>query len=221
MSRREIVSQNNHIWFAVLIFVGFNIVFWVAVGIYSLVTSDASQPLLEGGAPTIMAFIFNLITNVLIVLAMLAMISFIGLLIFSGSSLQILIRILATVTGFLIYFGAKAVGLSIPSLMLSAISTTTPASIGVLGILLPGLAGMIVAWYCLKSIKKSEEVGLRLVILISTFIVVLFGDAYMASLGTAVTSQQGINVALLPNLTFTVGIALYIIFRYLPTDGNP
>jgi hypothetical protein len=29
-------------------------------------------------------------------------------------------------------------------------------------------------------------------------------------------SSRRINVALLPNLTFVVGIGLYIIFRYLP-----
>lgn len=165
-----------------------------------------------------MATIFNVLTNVLIVTSVLVMIFLIGRLIFGGrGELEVAVRSMAAVAGFLIYVGSKAVGLSIPSFMLSAISTTNPFTIGFLSIVVPGAAGVVVAWFCLMNIRRAEELGSRLVVLLSTFIVALFGDVYVATLGTEVTSEQGIDLSLLPNLTFTVGISLYIIFRYLPS----
>jgi len=181
-----------------------------------------------------MSTFFNVLANVIVVLVTLVMVAFIARLIFqrgpfigAGRSqaayrdhrryqVEVVIRIVAALTGFLIYFGSTAVGLSIPSLMLQAISTTHPASIGVFGGVAPAAAGIIVAWYCLRTLKKSEELGLRLLVLLSTFIIVLFGDVYVASLANKELSPQGLNVSLLPNLTFTIGICLYIIFRYLP-----
>lgn len=168
--------------------------------------------------PSLMATVFNVLTNVLIVTSVLAMIFFIGRLIFSGrGELEVAVRSMAAVAGFLIYVGSQAVGLSIPSFMLSAIGTASPFTVGFLGIVLPGAAGVVVAWFCLMNIRQAEELGSRLVVLLSTFIVALLGDAYVATLGTDVTSEQGIDLSLLPNLTFTVGIALYVIFRYLPS----
>jgi uncharacterized protein YjbI with pentapeptide repeats len=219
---RKINDPETHDWLIVAATVVVAVLVFVAVGIgiQDLVTTDTATALWKGGAPAIMAIFFNVIANLLIIAGILIMIFFVGRIIFSGSSqLEVAIRSIAAVTGFLIYFGAKAVVLSIPQLMLSAISTTTPAAVGFLGIVVPGLAGTIVAWYCLKSIQQHEELAFRLVVLISTFIVVLFGDAYVAAVGNNGISRQGINEALLPNSAFTVGIALYIIFRYLP-EGN-
>jgi|SRR5829696_3997762 len=178
---------------------------------------------------------FNLLANLLVILGTLAMVAFIVQLIFKGRSFfgargrseaayrdhgrfqtEVVIRLIAALTGFLIYFGSQAVGLSIPSLMLAALSTTNPVSIGIFGAVAPASAGIVVAWYCLRVIKKSEELGLRLLVLLSTFIIVLFGDVYVASLANREFTQQGLNVSLLPNLTFTIGICLYIIFRYIP-----
>jgi ABC-type Na+ efflux pump permease subunit len=74
---------------------------------------------------------------------------------------------------------------------------------------------MAVAWFCLRSLEQHQDVvGPRLIILISTFVVAMFGDVYVATFQTSEVSQQGVNVALLPNLTFTVGMCLYFIFGY-------
>lgn len=164
-----------------------------------------------------LATVFNALTNLLIVAAVVAMIAFTVQLILRGrSDLEVAIRSIAAATGFLIYVGSQAVGLSIPSFMLSAIGTANPFTVGFLGVVLPGLAGAIVAWFCLQSIQQTEELGVRMVVLLSTFIVALFGDAYVATLGNDAVTQQGIDLALLPNLTFVVGLSLYVVFRYLP-----
>lgn len=169
----------------------------------------------------IMATVFNVITNVLIIVSVVAMIVFIARLIFRGrGELETAVRSMAAVAGFLIYVGSQALGISIPSFMLSAISTTNPLAIGFLGILLPALAGTLVAWYCLNAIQQSEDLGARLVVLLATFIVSLFSDVYVSVLANSEILQEDINVTLLPNLTFTVGISLYVIFKYLPQTAT-
>jgi hypothetical protein len=81
-----------------------------------------------------------------------------------------------------------------------------------LGLILPALTGAFVAWYCLRNLHKHEDLAHRIVILISTFILFLFADVYIASLGTLISKD--VNVSLMPNLTFTLGVSLYIIFKY-------
>jgi hypothetical protein len=190
----------------------------------SQVTSeDTGLPdILTHSGQNFVAAFFNVLTNVLIVGAVLAMIVFVAVLMFQGGSgIEIVIRTMSAAVGFLIYVGSQAVGLSIPELMLSALSITSPGSVVVLGILFPGLAGMAVAWFCLQSIQSHRDVGARLVILISTFVVAMFGDVYVATFQTSEISQQGLNVALLPNLTFTIGMGLYFILRYGKTSEGP
>lgn len=177
---------------------------------------------------------FNVLANLIVIVGTLIMVAFIARLIFQRSPLigggrsqaayrdhrryqeEVVIRIIAALVGFLIYFAANALGLSIPSLMLKAISTTNPGAIGLFGAVAPAAAGVIVAWYCLRTLKKSEELAFRLLVLLSTFIIVLFGDVYVASLANKELGPHGLNVSLLPNATFVIGICLYIVFRYLP-----
>jgi hypothetical protein len=56
------------------------------------------------------------------------------------------------------------------------------------------------------------EIAFRVVILISAFIVTLFSDVYAASY--TVSKTGNIDTSLLPNLTFTIGMGLYIILYY-------
>jgi hypothetical protein len=181
-----------------------------------------SQPKIPEISPSLMATFFNVLTNVLVVASALAMILFIAKLIFAAGSMEATIRSMAAVTGFLIYVGAEAVGLSIPSLMLEAITVTNPFSIGAVGIVLPGLAGVVVAWFLLYAVNRgTEDKYWRLVVLISTFMVTLFGDVYAETLGgtqnNAITSR-GLDLALLPNLAFTIGLSLYLIMFYTRKD---
>lgn len=112
--------------------------------------------------PNLMGTVFNIITNLLIIVAVLAMIVFIGKLIVRGSGeLEVAVRSMAAVAGFLIYVGSAALGISIPELMLSAVSTSSPFTFGFLGIIVPGLAGTLVAWFCLQNIQQSEVLGAR------------------------------------------------------------
>lgn len=186
-------------------------------------TPTASPQIAPGVAAnsSALAGFFNLITNVAIVAAVLGMITFVGYLMFIepkeyGYSINVTIRIVSVVTGFLIYFGSKAVGISIPELMLSAIATTNTLLISMVGILIPGVIGAIVGWYCVRAIQSHFEVAIRVLAIVATFVLVLFGDAYAAASASNIISKQGINLSLLPNLTFIIGLALYFTLKYIP-----
>jgi hypothetical protein len=124
-----------------------------------------------------------------------------------------IIRTISLTTGFLIYFGSKAVGLSIPDLLIHAIKISNPYLTIFVGILLPFATGVIAAWFLQRVINKDEDFAARVIILITTFILVLFSDVYVGTFGVHQFNKE-LNAYLLPNLSFTIGISLYLIFTY-------
>jgi hypothetical protein len=161
-----------------------------------------------------MTVFFNVVTHLLIILGVAGMFAFVGLMIKSEDQwLEKIIKTLAMVAGFLIYFGAKAVGISIPAMMLASVQNTNPIVFGFFGLVLPSAAGIFISWYCMKNMRRSEVIASRIVILISAFIAVMFGDVYASSYQVE-TLKESMNAALLPNLTFVVGLTLYVVFKY-------
>ncbi len=164
----------------------------------------------------IITTIFNVLTHVIIVLGMIGMFLFIYYMIREEHlKLEKVIRLLAAVTGFLIYFGARATGMSIPSLMMESIKTASGVGFLLAAIVIPGGVGAVVAWYLLRALKKSDDVASRLVIMIAAFILVVFTDVYGATFAES-PGLQKLATTLVPNLTFTVGLSLYVILKYLP-----
>ncbi|GEM_PF-2806865 len=161
-----------------------------------------------------MVTFFNILTHILVIVGIISVFYFIGYMIHRiDSILEKIIRITALSTGLLIYVGAKAIGISIPNLMIGGLGTLHPLSIGILGVIFPSFIGTFVAWYCIKNLNKHEDLAARLIILITTFIVVMFSDVYVASYSSN-ARIEGLNLSLLPNLTFTVGLSLYVIFKF-------
>lgn len=161
-----------------------------------------------------MALFFSILTHIIIVAGIIAIYYFIYLMIIKmDNTVERIIRLVSLTTGFLIYIGAKAIGISIPELMLGGLSITNPFTVGIWGIIFPWFLGTIVAWYCIRELNKNEDIATRLIILITSFIVVMFGDVYVVSYQIE-TNVNGLNLSLLPNLTFTIGLSLYVIFKY-------
>jgi hypothetical protein len=160
-----------------------------------------------------MAQILNIITHIMIISGILGLIFYIGFSVYNEPIMfEKIILIISAMTGFLIYFGSRALGISIPSLMMSSISVSNPIKMGIFSIIIPGAVGVAVAWYCLWCLRKHIDIAFRVVIMISTFVVTLFGDVYAASYTVSKTGT--IDISLLPNLTFTIGMGLYIILNY-------
>jgi hypothetical protein len=62
--------------------------------------------------------------------------------------------------------------------------------------------------------NKNDNTASRLIILIITFIIVIFGDVYVTAYDLSRQSDSVLDVMLLPNLTFTIALSLYLILRY-------
>lgn len=160
-----------------------------------------------------MIFLLNIITHIMIILGIIGLIFYISYAVHKEQEMfEKVILIISSMTGFLIYFGARALGLSIPSMMMSFVSMTNPVKMTFFTIIIPWSVGTIVAWYFSWCLKKHIDIAFRIVILISAFIVTLFSDVYAASYTVSINGE--IDTSLLPNLTFTVGMGLYIILNY-------
>jgi glucan phosphoethanolaminetransferase (alkaline phosphatase superfamily) len=165
-----------------------------------------------------MAILFLVLTHLFVIVGMLAIAAFITRLVGSEErTVEKIILIAAAMTGFLSYFGAKALGISIPSLMLASAATTNPFTYGLMSVVLPSAAGVFVAWFFVRSLKRSENIARRLVILLSTLILVMFVDVYAATYQINSGASNSLK-SLVPNLTFVVAISLYVIFRWEPEE---
>jgi len=123
-----------------------------------------------------------------------------------------LLRVFALIAGFILFLGSKATVQDVPTLLLAAIATLRPIQFPIIGSLIPVGAGALAAWFLIRSIEKDKG-GSRftyLVLMLGTFIVVLFADIYAISWKSP--KENGYNQELLANLSFTIGLLLYILF---------
>jgi hypothetical protein len=72
----------------------------------------------------------------------------------------------------------------------------------------PLILGFVVAFFINKTSKQRNLIANQGIIMLSTLIIILFVDIYLAVEGV----KQ--NIYLLPNVGFTIGLMLYIIIGY-------
>ncbi|MDQ1068350.1 hypothetical protein [Streptomyces canus] len=164
-----------------------------------------------------MSTFFGLLLNVAVVLAALAQYYLMGLLAIEPNSLtERYIRVLAFATGILVVLGAKAIGTSISFVLVRALLSGKPVSVGLLGVAIPAAAGAAIAWYFVRTIrKKSSNIAMRVLIFIGVLSVTEFSDVYIAAL-----RKNGVDLdaTLAPNISFIVGICLYLILTWDPEN---
>ena len=168
-----------------------------------------------------MLAIFSALIHLVLVSAALCQLLLITMVIarFNRSTPELIMRSAAAVAGVLLYLGAKALGLSIPAFLLQAITQSGSYLTGLAGTLAPAAVGFVVAWYVTGYFNNRNErknlIGMRVLSMSMVMAVVLFlfVDTYVAAYGAA--HGAGFNL-LLPNLTFTLAVLLYAVFRYHP-----
>lgn len=161
---------------------------------------------------SMMATLFCAFTHVLVVAAIVGM----GVFIFhvikdENVAIERLLRVVALAAGLLTYLAGKAYGIAIPALMANALDITKPFTLGIWGAVVPSMAGTFVAWFCLHLMKKNDDVGKRGLVLFTSFIITMFADSYSAIAAKLTPSQTALG---LPNMTFVLGIILYLVFKY-------
>ena len=127
--------------------------------------------------------------------------------------IDLALRATAVATGFLIFFGARALDIPITDLMLPPATVTSPVNLGIFSILLPSCAGWLLAFYFTRRLRSGDKggVALRIMLLVGALTVFQFGEAYLAAIKIGGVS---VNKAMLPNLSFNIAIGLYATLKY-------
>jgi hypothetical protein len=159
-----------------------------------------------------MILALNIITHLFIIVGILAMVGYIAQMIAMAEGiLERLIRVPSIIAGFLIYFMTRAIGWSFPNLIIQSFVDKGAVSFGLIGIVLPAVFGALLAWASLDALKHKEQLlAGRVVILVVTFMLTLFIDVYVAVF--SFSTKVALDVNLLPNLSFLIGICLFLIF---------
>ncbi len=126
-----------------------------------------------------------------------------------------LVRGLALTAGAFAYLAAKALGISLPSLIVQSVEGGKWFSLVFLGAIIPSLAGFFLIRYIMKCMKKHDAIAIRIMLLISALVLVMFGDVYVAAAEKAKLDDL---TPLLPNVTFLLTMMCYVVFEYRPRD---
>ena len=124
------------------------------------------------------------------------------------------ILFIAGVTGFLVYLGFDAIGISIPSLIVSALKKKEIFNFILFGTIAPAFLGFLTAWYYLKFIKdiRANDMPLRLAMMFLTFSLGFIFDVFLKS--SQVDRSNFGNLPMLPNITFIITLSIYLILKY-------
>ena len=165
----------------------------------------------------VMEIFFAVLTHGLIICGLLLQLYFmIQMVLIARVHIERILRASAFGTGLLILFGAKSLGLSISELTMSGAALSHPITFGIFGVITPSAIGVMLAWYFVNSIKKSSNIAIRVMILVGTFSLMIFADAYLGAVSTSGDFKPDKSLA--PNLAFIISVMLYTILRYDPDD---
>ena len=121
---------------------------------------------------------------------------------------ETLLKFFGLLLSFLIYYIAILLDFSISDLVLQSIKNSNSMSLIMINFISPLILGFVVAFFINKTSKQRNLIANQGIIMLSTLIIILFVDIYLAVEGV----KQ--NIYLLPNVGFTIGLMLYIIIGY-------
>ncbi|HLA36014.1 MAG TPA: hypothetical protein VJ001_14215 [Rhodocyclaceae bacterium] len=127
------------------------------------------------------------------------------------------LRVISIVAGFLIYYASRAIGISIPELMLNASSSRDVVAVTLISFIGPIIAGLFVTNICINRIEDDSAIAGRITLLIMVLTLLIFVESYVASYKI---DSEGINIHLLPNVVFVLTVLLYLIFYFKPAGAN-
>ena len=126
-----------------------------------------------------------------------------------------IVRGIAMTAGTFAYLASKALGISLPTLILEAVAQGKWFSFLLIGAVIPALAGFFLTRYIMSCMRKHDAIAVRVMIMLSALVFVMFGDVYVAAAGEAKLLDLR---PLLPNVTFLLTMMCYIVLEYRPKD---
>jgi hypothetical protein len=163
-----------------------------------------------------MEIFLNVLLHVMLIGSMVAFVGCSVLVTFrTDSSLERAIRASALFCGALIVLGAQAAGLSFADFTVNALSNSNlaGATAKVMGAVVPATAGIVIGRYLTLSVRKSENIAIRVLAFVGTLAATQFATIY--AIGVKANGLE-IGAPAIPNVAFVVGILLYVVLKYEP-----
>jgi len=127
------------------------------------------------------------------------------------------LRIAALFAGAMVTLGARAAGVNYATFTVNALAGARPASAAahVAAAVIPAALGSALGFYIVRTIKRNQTRAIRIMGFIGMLAVTAFIQIYVAA-----ASQQGLLLgpAAVPNVAFTAGVILTLVFTY---DASP
>lgn len=163
-----------------------------------------------------MQIFLNLVLHALLIGSMFAFIASAVLLVFkTDNSLERAIRAGAVFSGAMVVLGARAAGLSFGDFIVESMSATTLKGnvAAVAGAVVPSSLGVGLSMHLLRAFKRNETIAIRILGFVGTLAAMQFAEIYAAAVDT-----RGLDLGkvAIPNISFVVGIILYIVLKFDP-----
>jgi hypothetical protein len=134
-----------------------------------------------------------------------------------STGVESIIRISAFSAGCFIYLIARSFGVSITDVMISALITGSLFKYSMLGFIIPAILGYLLSEYIIYTVKRNEDVALRVLILLCTISIFQYGDLFISALRATKSIPELMPEKLLvSNVMFTIAIIIDVIFKYKP-----
>jgi hypothetical protein len=122
------------------------------------------------------------------------------------------LRVGMALCGPLVILGAQAGGLTIAEFMVNALESASPGFIAA-SIAAHGGLGAGLGWYLTRSMKRSNDIAVRIMAFIGTLTATEFIEMYALAVKS---SGIGLGRAVIPDVSFVVGVILYVALTYNP-----
>ncbi len=161
-----------------------------------------------------MAIAFNLLLHALLVGSLLLFVfGIIRLSLSTSDQIEKMLRIAAVFAGAMVTIGAQEGGVNYADFTVEALAGSRGASAvaNVGATLIPALLGAALGFYVVRTLKRSEAIAIRVLGFVGMLATTAFMQVYAAA-----AAEKGIDLgaAALPNVTFTAGVILTVIFSY-------
>ena len=128
-----------------------------------------------------------------------------------------IVRGLALTAGAFAYLASKALGVSLPTMIMDSVDAGRWFSFIAIGAIIPSLSGFFLIRYIMACMRKHDAIAIRIMILLASLIFIMFADVYVAAAGEAQLKDLR---PLLPNVMFLLTMMCYIVFEYRPRDAS-
>ena len=124
------------------------------------------------------------------------------------------LRVISVIAGFLVYYSSRALGISIPDMMFTALASRDPIALAIMTFIGPVMTGLFVSNLCIKRMEHDSAIAGRITLLIMVLTFSVFVESYIATY--KVDANGSVNFYLMPNVAFVLTVLFYAIFYFKP-----